>query len=86
MPAASFAGSWTEVPGAAPGSNSIYGLVSLTSSDAWAVGGTGSNNTQTLIEHWDGTNWAVVPSPRTAVFSQLYGVAARSPKDVWSVG
>jgi hypothetical protein len=40
-----------------------------------------------LIEHWDGTSWNVVPSPRPAVVdNNLYSVAAVSANDVWAVG
>jgi hypothetical protein len=40
---------------------------------------------QTLIEHWDGSSWSVIPSPSPGS-SFLYGVAATSPSDAWAVG
>jgi hypothetical protein len=44
----------------------------------------------TLVEHWDGTSWRVVPSPNAVKSpysgNQLMGVAAVAPDDVWAVG
>lgn len=58
--------------------------------DAWAVGNvegglTGSAG-QILIEHWNGTRWSVVPSPKIGFGGGLWGVAAISPTDAWAVG
>src|SRR5204862_547524 len=64
------------------GSRSSYlsGVAAVSANDIWAVGGS-------LIEHWDGSNWSVVPSPSpSAGYSNLYGVAAVSANDVWAVG
>jgi hypothetical protein len=46
---------------------------------------------QTLIEHWDGKSWQIVPSPNVgtpSVFQRntLYAVAALSPTDIWTAG
>ena len=42
---------------------------------------------RTLIEHWDGTAWTVVPSPNKGPFpNSLSGVTAVAPDDVWAVG
>src|SRR5215472_2758970 len=56
---------------------------------AWAVGDfiNGKFQQQTLIEHFDGTSWAVVPSPSPGALQNiLYGVAAITDTDVWAVG
>ncbi|HKF24279.1 MAG TPA: alkaline phosphatase family protein [Candidatus Angelobacter sp.] len=56
---------------------------------AWAVGYfvNGKFQQQTLIEHFDGTVWSVVPSPSPGTLENiLYGVAAISDSDVWAVG
>src|SRR5215471_6580206 len=56
---------------------------------AWAVGYfvNGKFQQQTLIEHFDGTVWSVVPSPSPGASQNiLYGVAAISDSDVWAVG
>ena len=43
---------------------------------------------QTLVEHWNGSAWSVVPSPNVggSYDNALYGVAAVSANDVWAVG
>jgi hypothetical protein len=56
---------------------------------AWAVGyfENGRFQQQTLIEHFDGNVWSVVPSPSPGALQNiLYGVAAISDSDVWAVG
>ena len=55
----------------------------------WAVGYfvNGKFQEQTLIEHFDGTVWSVVPSPSPGAEQNiLFGVAAISDSDVWAVG
>jgi Phosphoesterase family len=56
---------------------------------AWAVGFfvNGKFQQQTLIEHFDGAVWSVIPSPSPGALQNiLYGVAAISDSDVWAVG
>jgi hypothetical protein len=60
--------------------------------DIWAVGRYGNHdlgpNDETLIEHWNGSRWSVVPSPSPggSLDDDLWGVAAVGPGDVWAVG
>lgn len=85
--------SWSIIPSANYGSNSnhLYGVAAVSSNDVWAVGNyyndrRGSGG-KTLIEHWNGTQWSVVPSPNGGnAFSELSAVAAVSSHDVWAVG
>ncbi|HEX8219044.1 MAG TPA: S-layer homology domain-containing protein [Chloroflexia bacterium] len=76
-------------PNASPGSNILYGVDDVSSTDAWAVGyytSTG-NFDQTLIERWNGTTWNIVPSPNvTSSHSILSGVDAISSTLAWAVG
>jgi hypothetical protein len=79
---------WTVVP--SPNSLAVnsylYGVAADAPNDVWAVGGTDESGPpyQSLVEHWDGTSWSIVP---TASFpGVLYAVAARGPDDVWAVG
>ena len=69
--------------------NQFNGVTVLSPCDAWAVGfdqDTGGPD-QTLIEHWDGAAWTVVPSPNVAGRgNQLNAVRARSATDIWAVG
>ena len=56
---------------------------------AWAVGYfvNGSFEQQTLVQHFDGSAWSVVPSPSPGAEQNiLFGVAAISDSDVWAVG
>src|SRR5438876_2718034 len=57
-------------------------------SEVWAVGWSlATGVAQTLIEHWNGTAWSLVPSPNVGAGSnRLTAVAARSATDVWAVG
>ncbi|HEY0071719.1 MAG TPA: S-layer homology domain-containing protein [Chloroflexia bacterium] len=64
-----------------------------TSSDVWAVGYyftadiSAGGLAQTLVTHWNGNQWSVVPSPNIpGMVNTLSGVAALSANDVWAVG
>lgn len=57
--------------------------------DVWAVGTTHDDTlpSRTLIEHWDGTRWTIVPSPNSdSQLNELRAVAAISGNDVWAAG
>ena len=62
-------------------------MAAAASNDVWVVGqeivGSSSN---TLIEHWNGTSWSVVSSPKVANGAFLSSVTAVSLTDVWAVG
>jgi hypothetical protein len=72
--------------------NYLTAVSAVSSDDAWAVGYTWAPHTsyqRTLIEHWDGSSWSIVPSPnpyQKALYNQLLGVNALSADDVWAVG
>jgi hypothetical protein len=62
-----------------------------TSSNCVAVGGqhpTGSNPSGTLVEHWDGAAWTIVPSPNRAGtnFDILLGVSCAASTNCKAVG
>jgi hypothetical protein len=83
---------WTVPDSPNPGTydNSFAGVAAVSSNDVWAVGeactGNGCVTTQSLIEHWDGTMWSLVPSPNPAMaVNSLLGVDARAG-DAWAVG
>ena len=82
---------WTAFPLPNVGAQqNILQAVSMPSpGKAWAVGDftNGKFQQQTLIEHFDGTVWSVIPSPSPGVRQNiLYGVAAITDTDVWAVG
>ncbi len=90
-PAVAQAAAWSVVqsPNATPGNNELHAVASVSANDVWAVGTSENNlgNTPTLIEHWNGTAWSIVPSPSPdGAFNDLFGVAAVSTSDVWAVG
>jgi hypothetical protein len=82
---------WTEyaLPNVGSNQNTLLGVSELPNGHTWAVGyDTNANyGDQTLIEHYDGTNWSVVPSPSPgAQRNILNGIAAISDTDVWAIG
>ena len=55
--------------------------------DAWAVGRSNNGTTGTsVILHWNGTAWALVPSPNPGPETGLFAVAASSASNAWAVG
>ena len=58
---------WSVVPSMNPGVswNNLFAVSGTGLDDVWAVGGyaSASGTTNTLIEHWDGSAWTLVPSP-----------------------
>lgn len=82
---------WTLVTAANaghPANGVLSGVEAIAADDAWAVGAYGNGGpSRTLIEHWDGTAWTIVPSPNKGPFpNSLSDVAAVAPNDVWAVG
>jgi hypothetical protein len=70
--------------------DTLNGVAASSSNDVWAVGTapfSGSTNAD-LIEHWNGSQWSIVPGTTTseANGAELNAVAARSASDVWAVG
>lgn len=82
---------WSVVSSPNPGSygNDLNGVTAISATDIWAVGyqSNSSTTTQTLIEHWDGTQWSIVSSPNLGTtVSILYGATAVSANNAWAVG
>ena len=83
---------WTvvAVPQPSQSSGTLSAVTALAPGNAWAVGeasGAGSAiGGSTLIEHWNGSAWSVVPSPTPGAYPTLSGVAGRSAADVYAVG
>ena len=78
------------------GPNQLNAVVALTPDNAWAVGYStpglaGQSATLTLILHWDGTTWSIVPSPNvgpnsTSQSNRLLGITANSADDIYAFG
>ncbi|HJT54995.1 MAG TPA: hypothetical protein VJ761_00760 [Ktedonobacteraceae bacterium] len=76
-------------PNVGSSDNVLYGVAAVSASDIWAVGQSGDRYTgplQTLIEHWDGTSWSVIPGVNPGTDEGLFGVAVVSTSNVWAVG
>jgi hypothetical protein len=64
----------------------------ISPTNVWAVGesgdnvGVGGTPTATVVEHYNGTAWSVVPSPTAGTLPYLNGVTATSAGNVWAVG
>lgn len=73
------------IPGAH--SSSLSDVAVLSSNSVWAVGwARDASRTWTLIMHWDGRQWRIVPSPNNTSRNELNAITAISPDDVWAVG
>jgi hypothetical protein len=82
---------WNTVALAQPGGSAkLAAVVTISPANAWAAGEVTSATSPvgggTLIEHWNGSSWSVVPSPTPGFEPQLSGIAARSASDVIAVG
>jgi hypothetical protein len=97
---------WSIVPGpdvgqpSALASNALNSIEGASPNDIWAVGssynqgtpGTGQYFSSTLIEHWDGSQWQVVPSPNMTgngsgqLDNYLVDTSVLSTTYAWAVG
>jgi hypothetical protein len=82
-------------PNASGVDNTLSDVTVLSATDAWAVGEytlDGYGAVRTMIQHYDGTGWTVVPSPNRLLgtgrnqINTLLGVTAVTSSDVWAVG
>jgi len=91
--------SWTQVPspnalsGSDTDQNWLTSVSVVSARDVWAVGRYGNHDggplDETLVEHWSGGHWYIVPSPSpggSSLDDDLWGVAAVGPSDVYAVG
>jgi uncharacterized membrane protein len=92
--------SWSIIPSPNVGpnsefqSNQLYGVTAIASNDVWAFGSffaeDGSGQQSTLVLHWDGTSWTIVPSPNAGTgnfqVDILFGGTVINQHDLWMVG
>ncbi|HKP51036.1 MAG TPA: S-layer homology domain-containing protein [Chloroflexia bacterium] len=86
---------WSVVPGPANTytMTMLHAVSAVSVDDVWAVGvadyasGPGPGY-ETVIMHWDGDVWSIVPSPNPSQsgYNMLYGIDAVSRDDIWAVG
>jgi hypothetical protein len=72
--------SWTKVatppPASEPPPTGLNAVISISPSDAWAVG-------DTQVLHWNGTTWNSVTVP---AHDPTFALSAASASDIWAVG
>lgn len=83
--------SWTRVPTPNPPGavvSEFSGISAKSAKNIWAVGYDYSANGPylTLIEHWNGYSWRMVPSPSPGTAAALSAVAVSSGATAWAVG
>jgi hypothetical protein len=81
---------WSRVatPDLGPHGGDLADVAASSGSDVWAVGDRGVTDVDfvPLIQHFDGTSWAIVATPTIVGDGILKGVLARSPTSAWAVG
>lgn len=82
---------WNIIPSPNPGAfgNTLASVTALSPTNIWAVGDYAATQfgDQSLIEHWNGTQWSVVKSPDLGRFPyNLRSVSAVAANDIWAVG
>lgn len=90
--------SWTVTPTPNPGKDSgvsagLNAIAAIASNDIWAAGDVQVNADgpmDTLVMHWDGATWQIVPSPGVSTVTELgYSfseIEVVSAKDIWFTG
>jgi hypothetical protein len=76
------------VPQPAGQQASLAWVDDLSPDNAWTVGTSGG---LTLIEHWNGHRWSIVPSPNPATGTpgdsdKLTAISGTGPDDLWAAG
>ena len=70
--------------------NQFNAVAVISPTDVWAVGlfraTVAPENLQSIIEHFNGASWSLVPNPNPHDANRLDGISADSASDVWAVG
>jgi hypothetical protein len=77
---------WNSNPGAL---NKLTSVSALSTDDLYAVGfnNSGPGGSATMIQHFDGDNWSIIPSPTMGLSQQLWGVKALPDSgEIWAGG
>ena len=66
----------------------LLSVSALSAHDVWAVGSynTSGYSSNTLVEHWDGSQWSIMSGPTFKTSTTLSGVTTLSKNNVWAVG
>src|SRR6202042_3340152 len=91
--AAAAASPWVQVasPNTGPNDNDLWSVSGRSASDIWAVGSLlpSANATivRTLAEHYNGTSWSIVRTPKAGPeASYLFGIATLPDGTAWATG
>ena len=87
---------------AVPENGMLHAIAAASKNDIWAVGsyqarvgGIGNENDNPLIEHWNGSDWQVIPAATSPASrgpnspsgnGKLNAIAVVSPTDIWAAG
>ena len=94
-PASNSGPGWSVVASPNTTEQQLLGTDCVSATDCWAVGyyyALGVADSQTLVEHWDGNSWTIVPSPNAqfqgneTTPNRLNSVACNSSADCWAIG
>ena len=69
--------------------NEVSALAVLSKDDLWAAGyySPTYNSYKSLVMHWDGKSWSMVPTPNNEGYSyKLLAIEAISSDDIWATG
>jgi hypothetical protein len=82
---------WSVVASRTPSSVAadLAGVAAVSATDIWAVGSYVDATThvqRTLVEHWDGTQWAAVTTPNVPPGDNRLNAVAAIPAGQWAVG
>lgn len=81
--------SWSErAYSIAGGRGTLRGVLALSPTDVWAVGGYSDGSQQrSLILHWDGITWGIVQSPSNSeALNELSAIDGSADRQLWAVG
>jgi hypothetical protein len=88
--------SWQQVAVPSPSgakSVSLSGVAEVSPANVWAVGewfgkrkDAWGEDASTLVEHWDGSSWTIIPSLPPRGSATLSAVAPLSATNIWAVG
>jgi hypothetical protein len=85
---------WSIVPVPTPAgaaTSQLAAISALSPTNIWAVGSVvnivnTAVQTRTLVEHWNGSAWSIVPARNATTSNLLTGVTAVAANNVWAVG
>ena len=65
----------------------LFDVAVVAPDDVWAVGSVGFYDAETLILHWDGSDWTQVASPSPASYrNRLNAISVLDADDIWAAG